>query len=738
MSYKRTIEEILLRRKHKLTIVASDDGFYAGKAEKAMIATIAKNIESLGFAFSNDVINILLTYSMADIEAFYKDLIPNLQSLVGADVEYRPMYPNFPTQVMEASEAELLINALVHYISDGTLMPKCKEEPRIPLFDANKMTFLSFGDITDVLSIFQNILSSKTSISPQDRDDIEKIVENYPDFYDYLPIEIPMKENVALVAKLITDKAPIKVAGAIQKYFKTATDVLRYVVAISDGDISLSKPTKFKHMRRCERRMVMDLLAGCNDILEDMYRYKNEWLRIGEIVHPSTYTNAKYCVVRAAFDTLRNEKKPLFLPGKIQLAIQNGNVEQATELLKHRPGDFARQLDKLLRASKDKSFVIKCFNDVADKVSTPVLLQVRQHFIGRDITSPIRVFFPKGNLARSYAIKNELQSIDRKYCDDIVDICDHALISQYCRRDPMGNVFIDKDMVNYLVPFSQRSSSKSNKIVVRGSKMPITDTANVIRAFIWWTNVNCRYSGMVDIDLSATIFDEDWKYLDHVSYTNLRSSLYNACHSGDIVNGGDPDGDGVAEFIDIDISVANKLKARYIVFQVYSYRGIAFSQMPNCRFGWMEREYPGSGEIFEPSTVEMKTDLVADSVVAIPAIFDVYERKFIWCDMSLNIESVKDSYGGINAESNINNVIATCFAMVNLNKTNLYDLIRLNAIARGNIVETKEEADIIFSNDTEIPVANDAQEQSMDSNTQRHEQRVITAYDADYFMGQLI
>ena len=188
MSYKRTIEEILLRRKHKLTIVASDDGFYAGKAEKAMIATIAKNIESLGFAFSNDIINVLLTYSMTDIEAFYKDLIPKLQSLVGADVEYRPMYPNFPTQVMDASEAELLINALVHYISDGTLMPKCKEEPRIPLFDANKMTFLSFGDVTDVLSIFQNILGSKTSISPQDRDDVEKIVENYPDFYDYLQI----------------------------------------------------------------------------------------------------------------------------------------------------------------------------------------------------------------------------------------------------------------------------------------------------------------------------------------------------------------------------------------------------------------------------------------------------------------------------------------------------------------------------------------------------------------------
>ena len=46
--------------------------------------------------------------------------------------------------------------------------------------------------------------------------------------------------------------------------------------------------------------------------------------------------------------------------------------------------------------------------EVAEKVSTPVLLQVRQHFIGRKNAGPLRVFFPKGNLAKAQAVMWEI------------------------------------------------------------------------------------------------------------------------------------------------------------------------------------------------------------------------------------------------------------------------------------------------------------------------------------------
>lgn len=88
------INEILLRRKNKIDIVACD--YVTNNSEKAMILSMVKNIESLGYTFSKEVYEVLFTFSKENIENFYKDLMPKLKRLTGADKTYNPMYPNFP------------------------------------------------------------------------------------------------------------------------------------------------------------------------------------------------------------------------------------------------------------------------------------------------------------------------------------------------------------------------------------------------------------------------------------------------------------------------------------------------------------------------------------------------------------------------------------------------------------------------------------------------------------------
>lgn len=735
------VDEILLRRKNKVSLPANPaiDFEFPDKVDKAMVVSMIKNVEAYGFTFSKELIENLLTYTREDLETFYFDLIPKLKKLVGADKEYHPMYPNFPKQIMEASEIELYVNAIFHYLTCGKWFPKFEKNPRLPVFDSSKMRVLSVGYIEDIWDILINLVGSKTSISSQDKEDIAQIVKDYPEFYKHLPDEIPLKENAALVAKIISDNAAIKHAKYIDKYFKTATDVLRYVVMLSEGDVSLASKTIFRSLRRYERRMVMDLLAGCGDILEDMYRYKYEWIRVGEIVHPSEFKARKYDNVRNAFYTLRNEHKPLFIPGMVQAAISGKDMHTAAAMLMNRPGDFARQLDKMLRDADDKNYVVNCFKEISSKVSTPVLLQVRQHFLKRNPGDPVRVFFPKGNLARAIVSRNKLPPIDEKICTYIVKICNKALVEQYRSRDFMGAVYIDDDFKNYLVPFSQRSASSANKTIVRGSSVPIRKNAKAVRAFVWWTNT--QDEDRVDIDLSAAIYDADWGYVDHISYTRLRSNYVMACHSGDITNGGDSNGKGVAEFLDVDIDAVAK-KGRYIVYQVYSFTRQKFSSLPNCRFGWMEREDVNSGEIFEPSTVNMSMDVTADSMIAIPVIFDCKERKFIWCDMNLSIDKSSYCFGN-NLESNLSGVSATCYGMTHLNKPNLYDLIMLNAMARGTTTNDRNQADIIFSNDITSPVEIIEAEDETTGKTcmvlrEKKDIPIITAFDVDYFMGKLL
>lgn len=706
------MNEILLRRKNKVIVKRGHET----NPNNQYIATIIKNVESLGYTFSKELFEVLQTLSKEELQKFYLELIPMLKKLVGADVVYKPMYPNFPMSVMEADYIELFINAIVHYWSDGILYPNEKREERLPLFDVTKVKVIDLGSADDLQDIFNKLCQSKTSISQTDKEDVEWIFKSMQVKF---PDEVPLKENAALIGKLYLENYPLATAGDIQKYFKTATDVLRLITAMSDGDISLAANTKFRSFRRKERRLLLELLQGCGAVEEDMLRYKNRWIRVGERLHPSEYSEAQFGKVITAFHKLRNGIKIETFAGKVVKAIETEDYKSALMLLKKRPGELARKLDYLLRNANDKNLVINTFKDVASEVSTPVLLQVKEHFAHRNEKPKSRVFFPKGNLARCHCIENTLSPIDEKYCNAIVKICEDALIESYKSKDFLGNVYLSEEFKKYIVPFSQRNAGKALKTIVRGSKLPIDTNTKAIRAFIWWTNMdkteNVHSYETVDIDLSAAIFDENWNYMEHVSYTNLKSARYKACHSGDIVNGGPVNGDGVSEFVDIDIDSVVGYGARYVVYQVYSYTGQKFSDMPHAMFGWMSREDVKSGEIYEPKTVEQKMDLTSQSTVCIPVIFDCVKREVIWCDMHLSLNGRHSNYGGNNVESNLFGVAATCYSMVNMSKPNLYDLIELHIKARGLRVENKEDADVVFDIDAGI-----------------------TPFDTEVFMGEYL
>lgn len=727
------MNEILLRRKNKVIL-----GIGTAKvANDRCITTIMKNIEELGYTFSREVFDVLRTYSVNELTEFYLELKAALMKLKGANVVYMPMYADFPKGVMDAHFSELYINAMVHYWSDGILYPKNHRKrvnDRLPLFDETKVKVLQLGSEADVRQIFDNICTSRTSISRTDREDIAYLFETEN---MKLPDNIPHKENAAYISALYLQKNPLARVSGLRKYIKTATDVLRLVTAMSDGDVSLAENTRYKSFTRRQRRMIMELLSGCPNIEGDMLRYKERWIKIGERIHPSEFDCSRYTLEydRAinAFDKLRNNRKIETFAGKVEFDLAYGEYESALAELVKRPGELARRLDQLLRVAHKES-VIRSFASVAEKVSTPVLLQVREHFLHRAEQADVRVFFPKGSLAKCHSERNNLPDIDERYCQEVVRICENALVKIYGQREPMGKVYLSEDYRNYVVPFSQRSASKAMKTIVRGSRLPMDSQTNAVRAFIWWTNMDkCDFesydSGRIDIDLSAAIFDENWNYMEHVSYTNLKSAKYKACHSGDIVNGGPVDGDGVSEFLDVDVDSVVRCGARYVVYQVYSYTGQTYADMPHAMFGWMERADVNSGEIYEPKMVEQKLDLTAGSKVCIPVIFDCVKREFIWCDMNMSLSGVHMNTGGNNLESNLSGVTAVCYSMVNVKKPHLYDLIALNVMGRGVLVDNREDADIVF--DTALYLNNDTVENERDK-------MVITPYDTELFMSEYL
>lgn len=469
------INAILLRRKNKLLL----DPGTAAKANDRYIATIMKNIESLGYTFSKEVYDVLETYSDVELGDFYLELICELRELVGADVEYTPMYPDFPQSVMDMDSSELYINAMFHYLSDGALYPEVTKSGRLPLREDTRVKVIGLGSRDDITDIFARLCRSKTSISETDKADMAYLFGHE---HMELPDDIPHKENAAYITALYIQKNPIASVSCIRKYIRTATDVLRLITAMSGGDVSLAENTRYKSFTRRQRRMIMELLSGCEGIEEDMLRYKERWIRIGERIHPSEFDCSKYTLEydRAirAFDKLRNDEKIETFGSNVEFALAYGEYRSALDILVKRPGELARRLDQLLRvttsdeadpdadgsnvsdlAGKEqersyKESVIRAFESVADRVSTPVLLQVREHFAHRLEKLDSRVFFPKGSLAKCHCEANKLPDIEEQYCRSVVEICEKALVKAYGQRAPMGKVYLSDDYRNYVVPFS--------------------------------------------------------------------------------------------------------------------------------------------------------------------------------------------------------------------------------------------------------------------------------------------
>jgi len=670
---------IYLRRRSKI-MLPRDSG---GEVPPNYVASVMKNVEALGFTFSEPLTRACQNLTLEQLTALYHGLIPDLQRAKGAHRKFKPMYPNFPAQVMAMVEGQLYLNAIVHYLSGGKLFPRTEMKERMPLLDDVTLQVIDLGTEAEFEGLFGQIAASNGSLSEQDKEDLTWFVSTYGDHIErLLPASVPQKENMAFLASLLM-KHTAQAEPFIAAFCRTATDVLRLAVALSGGDVSLAAGTKFRTFSRPERRLLLGLLERQENPTEDMLRWKGRWIRLGEKLHAGE-AKRQYPRSCQAFDVLRNDLPFSTFNSRVEKALADHDISDAVAVLTPRAGDLARRLDHLLRADPtQQDRVIEAFAGVAAKVSTPVLLQVMKHFETRNDGDALRVFFPKGSLAKAHGEPNDLPLIPSDVCGRVTRTCHDTLIERFRPLASLGRCYVDPALSDYPVPFSQRSASKSFRTIPRGSKLPLLIDGKVLRLFVWWKNGSDR----TDIDLSATMFDENFQYVDVVSYYELRCD--GGVHSGDIVDAPN----GASEFIDITLDRMQERGVRYVAMTLGGYTPQPFCDLPECYAGWMSRSQAESGEIYDPRTVQDRLDLTSDSRIALPLVVDVQDRKLIWCDMALksNPRFVN------NVHANLGGIALTLWSLVHLKKPTLQDLFLLHARARGTMVDIPEAAETVFS-----------------------------------------
>lgn len=670
-------QQIYLRRCFKVLLPVPD--IQGDRVSITYITTLQKNITSLGFRLPQEVCRALQQLGHDQFMQWALQLVDALKVLVGAHQVYRPMYHNFPAQVMNMRESELYWNALTYYWS--LEKPDYETLHRSQLKEMVRLKVLDTGSDNDWLQHCQYLLNAKVPFSEADQKDVQVIIHNHHHLVcTWLPPRLACKENLAFIAVQLFKVSPDYFswfAGQVN----TATDVLRFLVAWSAGDVSLATSSRIQAVPRRLRLLSLSVLEQQYHLTEDLYRYPERWKRVGERLHPGEYKK-RFPRTAEAFCIIRNGQPVERFNRQVEQAFAKSDLQAALTTLKQRPGELARRLDHLLRCSDDQSAVLDTFHEVSRDVSTAVLLQVMTHFEHRHEALGLRVFFPKGQVAKVWARRNTLPGLTQSLCHQVVQQCENALLQRFSAFTPLGKCYLDDELTKFLVPFSHRSASKALHTVTRGSQLAFPD-GNTLRFFIWWKNGR----GSTDIDLSAAMFDTDYRYIDTLAYYNLKN--FGAHHSGDIVDAPD----GAAEFIDIDIQRCLQNRVRYVVMCINSYSRQPYIDLPECFAGWMQRQHPDSGEIFEPRTVVNRLDITADTIFCLPAIFDLEEKKVIWADIAL------DSYPHYpnNVANNLSGVSLMLRAVLSLRKLTLYRLFELHIRARGQQVDDITTADTVFS-----------------------------------------
>lgn len=601
---------------------------------KEVLACLNAELASLGFIMSDSLQNALSTCSEEVLSTYHSFMIQELKVLVGANKNHKPLFGNFPIGV---EKDFLTVLQQISYLAEQR---GCNFT--FNLGTEGEYTFetdLKVIDLTtetEVYESFVNMVRSNVSVSKGDRELISSYMkENKIDLSKEDFVDLPNKENMATFVSVALDNGYSH--DEVSNLMKTATDVLRVATGLSGGDVSLKEESRFK-LKNSQRKLIMSSLDKMKNPVEDMLRYRMRWIRLAEVLHTGSYKKRFPNTFNVVQYIRENEKVETFNTklesGLLELKKGNvSNVDSLVDLLKSRPGEFARRLDFMLQYSTKNDQVSDAFIEVLDKISTNVLLQVRAHIANRSLPQEFRYFLPKGSFGKmKFFAGDDRRLLSNDVITKITEAISDNLSERFGERDSLGKVFVNTEISKVLVPMVQRDTQEGFRTIPRGSRVKMDDSTNIIQPFIWWQNEDDGNGRRVDVDLSVVLYNDNWDFINDIAYYNVNALGNSAQHSGDKTDA--PGDQGASEFVCLDINEALNKGVRYIAITINNYTGQCYDDF-NCFAGFQERDRH-AGNSYDPRTVKTRFGMTGSTKFSVPLIVDLENREMIWADLSLS------------------------------------------------------------------------------------------------------
>lgn len=639
---------------------------------KAM--TLNTNIESLGFTFTaKDIVEVIST--MENPEEIY-EAIESYVSIVKA----KPMYPDFPSQVMGMDEAQYRFDQIMHYDSTygaelrasllqlamGLTMgldteyeigelPSEYEMPEglhleykiskgwLPSVEDTKKTKVDKTLLkAKVLEIIpsemmytlpvQRILAKRERMSSSDELIIKYAIDNYRGVMaDLIPEKIEFKENILiLVNNICIMENESKKKELLTAVCQHTGDVLRCIeYRLQKSHYHLSRPEKRLWVTVLERYSEIDL--ECNLMLSNKKASGN--IRLLQFIDYNRYSHSrKHRDVVARF---RNGDLQSW-EGKLK-KLNDKDVHTGLRFAATHPGNLVRMVTWFLRLGCSQEEIKTALAENASSLSSQTLVDLLDKFLNQYQTGYDSNGRANSNIDEErtkeheeaaevlrYVLATKCKTLDTPLSMPVEyeeEIEGENVVKKVVQTRPK-KVFIDEECFDWdNSRILGNNKSVEGGYVRKGLKVKIPEDVKCVRFFTYWNDKR-----RVDVDLHAYMRESNNPGVKHVGWNgDFRNS--GVVMSGDITHS------DAAEYIDVDIEKAAASGVDKIQLCVHLFNGKEnLGAIDECYVGCLAVSNLGKKvKLYNPKNCFFASDLNAKVGGEIYGVVNPGERTLELC-----------------------------------------------------------------------------------------------------------
>lgn len=535
---------------------------------------------------------------------------------------------------------------------------------------ASKLKELRLFTEEDLKQVYQSLLASPTPLDATQKDSFEKLIDIYglPD-----NVEISMKETAMLAVKHLVANGQQAQAQAL---LKTPTDILRYLWYEKTGYVQIIEPRtliaqarrfyyhmfgplnqseyagkemkeklKLKYDRKhcqCVASWINNLALSPQQATENMNAKRGMWVRMIRALRLGEYSRRKgYEHLADILDAFYRQEQPTWL-GILQQARNNRDTQTMLQMLKQRPGLFARSLfATMLRFGCEET--MEAFEQVTDQMPPRLLLSLgnaAEKYFDPDATRtahPITgytISISKNKLLSLYS-PADLRAMVARVKQCYILSLKHSFAAQTTKTKP---IYIAPSLFDIPISVGDRSATiQDTSCALMGTRFPVEGDA--VRLFLQWGKG--LHAQPLDMDISCHIAFKNGKTED-CAYYRLKAT--GAKHGGDIR--AIPEMVGTAEYIELSLPELAEAGAKYVTFTANAYSCGALS--PNLVVGWMNSAYPmkvseKTGVAYDPSCVQHMVRISESNLSRglVFGVLDVDEREITWLEMPFISQNIQ-------------------------------------------------------------------------------------------------